>query len=1086
MRLGRLILLLSACVTSTTPSLFGQGTTGSVVGTVKDSSGALVSGAIVTIKNQGTNTVRNTTTNADGDYSVPLLPPGAYDVTIEQPGFSVAAYKNVTLDVNQTVRVDGSLVLGTQASTVDVDAAAPLVNTDTSSIGQVISDQSVNELPMNQRNFVGLAYLTPGGALPTEGTTSSTQGLSISVNGKKDNMNNYMIDGIDDNDTVIGQYSAIPSMDAIEEFKVETGNYSAEYGRNAGGQVNVLLKSGTNEFHGTAYEFVRNRHMDAKNFFDQPSCAATSVPGTCGPIPRLDRSQAGGSIGGPIQKNKTFFFIAFEYLNQRSAVTEEATVPSQQQRAAALAAVPAGMINTAGLNTLNLYPAANVGTNLQTSNTYVSAPTSSQQTPYWVGKADRHLGSKDTIDGHFVASWYTTHNAFDPISPYTFLPNYGTEILQHGANAGITWTHIFSAKLVSQLNAGYNSEDGEWRLENNANITCALGYPDVTASVPGVTPTPCGSTIMSGAPNIAVAGFSGIGDNLQAPEIHPTYTPDISKHLALTPDFDGGRHSIKFGFDTRYYMYQILWGTVAPRGLWAFNGNAPTALGAGTNSLEQLLLGSPSYAEDISNGNLEHFRQHTYSGYAQDDYRVSQSLTLNLGLRYDYNGPQFDPYNQLSIPNLSPASATCTPKPNCQFIVAGTDGLTRSTYHSYYKNFEPRVGFAWRPLKTDRFVVRSAGGIYTDTVTILGLSVGLQPPFRSNNLVQNPTGAFNDQNILNQPPTSILQNGTFIDPWFRDPEYLQWNFDTEYTLMNNMLLDVGYVGTKGNHINGSQNLNQPNVGGPIPYPYFGTTVSETSADRWSMYSALQTKLEKRGVNWALLATYTWSKSLDDTNYGGAGGGTTPQYAYNLHAEKGPSSFNTGQRAVISYLYKIPIGPGHSFGGRGIVSHVLSNWQLTGIWVAESGQPFTIGDASPQSGTLPTGSQDRPNVVGNPWLAGPVAGNPTCVAPSRVGDPGMWFNPCAFLFVKGQFGNDGRNNLNGPGYNNWDFSMMKTITWSERKKLELRFEGYNILNHPQFDLPDHNLGDANFGKVLSSNGYGGRPPRQIQLGGKFYF
>jgi hypothetical protein len=455
-------------------------------------------------------------------------------------------------------------------------------------------------------------------------------------------------------------------------------------------------------------------------------------------------------------------------------------------------------------------------------------------------------------------------------------------------------------------------------------------------------------------------------------------------------------------------------------------------------------------------------------------------------VRYDYNGPQYDPYNQLSIPILNPSSATCTPKPNCQFQVAGTGGLTRSTYHSYYKNFQPRVGFAWRPLKTDRFVVRAAGGVYTDTVTILGLSVGLQPPFRSNNLVQNPTGVYNDQNILNQPPTSILQSGVFIDPNFRDPQYLQWNFDTEYTVFKGVLLDVGYVGTKGTRINGSQNLNQPNVGGTAPYPYFGPTVTETGASRWSTYNALQAKVEKRGTQWALLASYTWSRCIDDSNYGGAGGGATPQYAYNFAAEKGPCSFNANQRLVISYVYELPMGTGHSFLGQGPASHVVSHWQLTGIYAAQTGQPFTIGDASPQSGTLPTGSQDRPDVVGNPLVGGPVAGNPTCVAPSQVGIPGMWFNPCAFLFVKGQFGNDGRNNLDGPGYNNWDFSVMKTIPWKEARRFEVRFETYNLFNHPQFDIPDRTLGDANFGKVLSSNGYGGRPPRQIQVGVKFYF
>ena len=1088
MRMNRIVFLLCGVFALGTYDLFGQGTSGSIVGTVKDSSGAVMAGtAVVTVRNQATNLARKVITNQDGEYSVPLLPPGTYEVSVEQPGFQNAVSNNVSLDVNQTVRVNVTLVIGNQTQKVEVTEAAPLVNTDTSAVGQVVNQQSVNELPMNQRNFVGLAYLAPGAALPTQGTTSSTQGLSISVNGKKDNANNFMIDGIDDNDTVINQYSAIPSMDAIEEFKVQTGNYSAEYGRSAGGQVNVLLKSGTNQFHGTAYEFVRNRHMDAKNVFDQPYCNASSIPGTCSDIPRLDRSQYGGSFGGPIQKDKTFFFVAYEYLNQRQAVTKQATVPSQAQRAAALAAVPASMVNPAGLNILNLFPAANVGANLATSNVLVSAPTSILTTPYGVVKADRRLSGKDTLNGHYVASWYATDNGFDPISPYGNLPGYRTTILQHGQNGGADWTHIFSPKLVNELRVGFNGEDGEWLLNDNTNWTCKLGLPDVTASVPGVPVKPCGQTIMSGWPNISVAGYDGIGYGLSEPEIHPTYTYHLSENLAWNPSFDSGRHQMKFGFDTRYYRYQILWGTVAPRGLWVFNGGPANNPANPTRSpLIQLLQGFPDNATDISNGNLEHFRQHTYAAYVQDDYRVSPTLTLNLGLRWEFNGPQFDPKNQLSVPNLDPSSATCTPKPNCQFIVAGTNGLPRATYYPYYKNFDPRVGFAWRPLKTDRLVLRSAFGIYTDTVTILGLSVGLQPPNRQNNLVQNPNGTLTIQNILSQPPTSILQTGAFIDQHFRDPYYEQWNLDTQYSLPKDILLDVGYVGTHAVRINGSQNLNQPNIGQPSPYPYFGPTVTVTNNSRDSTYNAMQVKVEKRGTKGAFLTSYTWSRCIDNTNYGGAGGGSTPQYAFNLAAEKGPCSFNANQRLVFSYIYELPIGAGHGILAHGWASSLVSHWQLTGIFSLQTGQPFTIGDAAPQSGTLPTGSQDRPNVVGNPLVAGPVAANPTCVAPTEVGIPSMWFNPCAFMLAPGHFGNLGRNNLNAPGYVDVDFSVLKSIPWKETRRVELRAEAYNLANHPEFDIPAHTFPGATFGKVLTSNAYGGRPPRQIQLGAKIIF
>src|SRR5262245_41409362 len=247
-------------------ALYAQGTAGSIVGTVKDSSGAIIPGSPVVVRNQATNIARNATSNESGDYNVPLLPPGVYDVAVQQPGFRNAIYSNVTVDVNQTVRVDVTLVVGNQTEQVEVIGAAPLLNTDTSAVGQVVSQQSVSELPINQRNFVSFAYLVPGVQLPAQGTNASTQGVAMNVNGARDTMNNYLIDGIDDNDLVINQYSAIPSLDAIQEFKVQSGNYSAEYGRSGGGQVNVIIKSGTNEVHGTAYEFGRNRHMHAKKY----------------------------------------------------------------------------------------------------------------------------------------------------------------------------------------------------------------------------------------------------------------------------------------------------------------------------------------------------------------------------------------------------------------------------------------------------------------------------------------------------------------------------------------------------------------------------------------------------------------------------------------------------------------------------------------------------------------------------------------------------------------------------------------------------------------------------------------------------
>jgi Carboxypeptidase regulatory-like domain/TonB dependent receptor len=1075
-KLNSFVVLLFAI---SIPELHGQGTAGSIVGTVKDPTGAIVVGAQVKVRNQATNAVRQVQSNTAGDYSVPLLPPGVYEVQVEQQGFRTSVSGNIGLQVNQTVRVDIELVVGSQNQQVEVTGAAALVNTDTSSLGQVVNQTSVSELPLNQRNFVNFAYLAPGVQLPAEGSIDSTQGLALSANGARETANNFLIDGIDDNDLVINQYSAIPSLDAIQEFKVQSGNYTAEYGRSGGAQVNVLIKNGTNEIHGTAYEFIRNRHMDAKNYFDQPNCTPTSIPGTCSSIPRLDRSQFGASVGGPIVKNKTFFFFAFEYLNLRDATTEEATVPSQVQKQQALAAVPPSLVNQSGLNVLNLYPAANVGANLATSNTFVSAPTSSLTEPYGVAKIDQHFGSNDTLSGHYVASFGDAGNAFDPLAPYTSLPGYGTTVLTHGQNGGVDWTHLFSPKMLNDIRVGFNRELGDFEQTNKTDYNKLLGFPNVLTN-----------PIDLGYPNISVAGYSGIGQPTNTPQVHPTYTLHLVENYAWNPSFDGGRHQLKFGFEYRYYWYSLLFDTDA-RGIWTFNGGpVNNPLNPTQNPLIQLLYGTPDNATGVNSGVDMDIRAPSYDAYVQDDYRVSSRLTLNLGLRWEFNDPPYEVNNEFSSANLSPSNASCSPKPNCLFIVAGTNGLPRATYFPDYKNFDPRIGLAWRPMNSDRLVIRTAYGMYTDIVLLnANLELRLNPPFRYTNLVLNPLGTANIQNILNQPASVTPPTGNFFDKHFRDAYMQQWNFDVQYSLLQNLLLDVGYVGTRGIHLPGSINVNQPNIGQPSPYPQFGPTLNEIDSDRYSSYNALQAKVERRSPRGGnFLAAYTWSRCIDDgsTLFGSLGGGNTPQYALNLAAEKGLCNFNVNQRLVFSYVYDIPMGAGHDFLGHGFASHILSNWELAGILSVQTGQPFTIQRGVPQSMTTPTGTQDRPNVVGNPLVGGMIAANPGCIAPSQVGIPTAFFNTCAFAAAPGQFGNAGRDNLLGPGYDDLDFSVLKDVVFTEKRRLQFRFEVFNIFNHPNFDLPNNNFDSKTFGQILSENEYGGRPPRQIQLGLKVIF
>ena len=574
---------------------------------------------------------------------------------------------------------------------------------------------------------------------------------------------------------------------------------------------------------------------------------------------------------------------------------------------------------------------------------------------------------------------------------------------------------------------------------------------------------------------------------MRVPQVHPTYTLHASDSFAWNPAFDGGRHQFKFGFDYRYYWYSILFDTTA-RGIWTFNGGpANNPLNPNRSALVQLLLGTPDVGQGVNTGVDMDIRAPSYNAYVQDDYRVSPKLTLNLGLRWELNVPPYEVNNHFSVPDFSSNSVTCTPRPACMFIPVGTQGVPRGAYNAYYKNFDPRIGFAWRPFKSDRLVVRSAYGIFTDIIIVnSNLNLRFNPPFRTTLTIQNPTNSATIQNILNQPPATTLPTGTFFDSNFRDAYVQQWNFDVQYALRSDLLLDTAYVGTRGVHLSGNRNLNQPAPGQPAPYPQFGPTMNLIDDNHDSDYNSLQVKLEKRSSKGgAFLTAYTWSRCIDDVS-GGIGGGATPQYAQDLKNERGLCSFNANQRLVFSYVYELPIGVGSGFLNHGIAGQILGHWQVSGIFSTQTGQPFTVNRGVPQSGTLPTGTSDRPNVVGDPLVAGAIAGNAACVAPAAVGVPSAWINKCAFAAAPGQFGNTGRNALLSPGYTNQDFSLLKDVRFRESQRIEFRAEAFNLLNHPNFDPPNHNFDSAAFGQIQSANAYGGRPPRQIQLGLKYIF
>ncbi len=1117
MRRRRLQLTFPVLLSLSFP-IFASGPTGTITGTITDQNGAVMQKAQVVVRNEETDATREAQSNADGDYTVPLLPPGRYRVTAASPGFRHSVFDGVNLDVDQTVRLDFSLVVGAVSEDVVVTGAPPIVQTDTSTLGQVVNNRLVEDLPLNQRNFLSFALLAPGAELPTEGSQNSTQGGSLNVNGARDQGNNFLLDGVDDTDPYINQYVALPSIDAIQEFKVQSGDYSAEYGRASGAEINVVLRSGTNNLHGGLFEFFRNREMDAKNYFDFPGCGAGSAPGTCGPIPRFDRNQFGGTLGGPIVKDKTFFFVSDEELNLRQAVTKEATVPTADQWQAAegmaqnLFGCPMNPSCQTGQNVEALYPAANVGSDLLTSNTYLAAPVIRNLVNLISVKVDEGVSPADALSMHYSLTGENLFEPYDPVNAFTSLPGYGSYTLNSGQNAGVDWTRVFRSSVINEFRLGYTRMGATVLQQSHGdNIEEQLGFPDVLTN-----------PVDLGAPNISLITFDGIGEPVNYPQNRRDNTYQISDNLAMT----AGINQFKFGADVRRMQMGDYLDFLA-RGEWFFEGQTAAAiLGAAgdptpcsgappddllTCSLAQLLGGVPDYALAVSGNTFNDLTSHGVSAYVQDDIHVAPRFLLNAGVRYEYNSPPVEAHNHFSVPDLISCPEPCALAP--QFTPAGTNGIPDATYYPTRRDIAPRLGIAWRPLKSERWVVRSAYGIFYD-VSIANINIlpRINPPFY--NLAayfQTPScpgGLCTVEDILDQTglQSGVVQ-GNMIDPHFRDGYMQQWNLDLQYELMPEWMIDLAYVGSRGTHL---ANVIDQNEANPLTGPPYGqfSSVLYVESSSGSSYNAMQFRSERRvGRGLAFLGAYTYSRSIDDLSnvFGGSVGSGLPQNSEDLKADRGPSDFNATHRVSFSSVYDVPLrrqGVKASAWSKAF----LNDWQASGIFSAQSGSPFTVVLAgSPAASAAAFGNPERPDIVGDPQKAGTVAANPVCAAPSQIRTPHNWYNQCAFAEPAAEpfgpaFGTAGRNIITGPTYADLDFSVAKRFALgSESQHIEFRGESFNLLNHPNFDDPNHAFDltacgasgnllcpAANYGSVLSANAYGDKPPRQIQLSMRYVF
>jgi hypothetical protein len=1064
---------------------YAQGPTGSVSGTVTDPQHVIVPQAIVTITSESNGAIRTSETGAIGEFSLALLPPDIYSVEVRKDGFRTESLPGIEVKVDQTVRLDVILQLGAVRETLVVSDAAPMIDPTTAGNGYVIDTRNVEELPLNDRNFLTFALLVPGVQMPADGSQNIQTNGSFSINGAREQSNNFLLDGADNNDPFNNQYSVLPPVEAIQEFNVQTTSSSAEFGRTAGAQINIVLKSGSDSLHGSLLELLRNRHLDARNFFDQPSCHAGSVPGTCAPAPGLDRSQYGGSLGGPIRKNRTFYFIAYEGLLLRQAYTREATVPSLDQREAALRALPASRQNPAGLAVLNLYPLANVGPNFATSNLFVSAPLEHNTENQGVIKIDHQLDSKDLLSAHYAVFEEDDFQPFNEKFLFTDLPGYGSTALLTGQNASLDWSHSATSGFANEARVAFNRKNSAFTQQGSGvDETAAIGFPSVTSN-----------PLNYGYPNIELTGFDGIGTAITLPQNLVGNTFEYSDDAVRRPRFNGGRHQFQFGADVRRIQENEFLNALS-RGEYLF-------LGTFTGSpLEDLIAGLPTVAITTSGDSHGAFRTTAVGLYVLDTIQVSPNFALTLGMRYEHNAPPVDIHNRVSTPDLSANSLTCTPKPTCQFIIGGTDGVPRATYADTAGDFEPRVGYAWRPFGSDSLVIRSAYGIYYDE-SILNVNIYPHgnPPFYQVSEFAN-RGTSNIQTILN--PASSLPlpvSATMVTPNFRDGYLQQWHFTLEHQLGKNTVFSAAYVGSKGTHLLDQRQGNQAPAGGTVPYPQFGA-IRLLASDGSSTYNSLQLNAQRRLAHrLGLQSAFTWSRSIDDVSamFGSAGDPGFPQNSNDLSAEKALSDFQAKFRFVFSGIYDLPVQP---FGpGSGIVTagnRILGGWRASTIIAVQSGRPFTVNRGVSQSDTGVTlGYFDRPNLIANPMTPGPVMANPNpaChltksqggLAADVTGVPSSWFNVCAFAAPSTvSFGNAGRNILIGPGLASADIALQKVIAIREQQHLEVRFEGFNVLNHPNFDLPNGDFDSPEFGVIQSANAYGNKPPRQIQLGLRYAF
>ena len=1139
--------------------MLGQSATGSITGQVADQTSAVIPNAAVTLVDTATNVQRTVTSNSQGYYSLLLLPPADYSLTVKASGFSQFAQENIHLEVGLALKINATLKLGEAAQSVLVTDAPPAIETQTSSLGQVIDNQQVTDLPTNGRNSYSFAALVPGVLAPPGFTHTAFDGYAdqaVSINGARPNMNIFLLDGGINTEPAFNGPGYFPSIDLVQEYKVQTNNFSAEFSNAAGGVINVVTKSGTNKIHGSAYEFYRSDTLSANDFFSDRLGVPKGV---------FKFNQFGGTVGGPIFHDRTFFFGNYEGFRQTSAGLYQTTVPTALQRNGDFSQTfdqvtgklvpvydpfstrpdPANPghfirtqypgniitnINPVAKALLAYYPLPNTpGTGFNGANNFASKNSAINNKDEGSLRIDESISESKKLFGRVSQARATQPyaNLFGSATPQLLISNPNAKLDQyHQTQATIDFTDAIKPSLLVDFNTSIIRYTINRSLPGGGFDPAQLGLPSYFTTLAGQHPS-CFPTVVTQSQTGLGGGCYVLKDAYQS---YYDYL-NLTKQLA--------RHTIKFGGELqlgtlateRYFPAgpSFTFNNGFTQGPDAIFGTPGTTTGFGFASE---LAGTPAGGSvTIGPNQILHYR--VYGGFIQDDWKVTPTLTVNAGIRYDYNRPFVETQNRIADFNPTAPSSLQVPgltlKGGLEY--PGVGSVPATMFDASNTNFAPRIGFAFSPM--DKTVLRGGYGIFYGPITGAGFNGSAVPAtgfLATTTEVTTLDGATPLNTLSNPFPQGFIQPsgssqglatslGQAIvgSPRDRKTPYAQdWNLDVQQVLAKNVVLDIAYAGNHSIHLLGDYNANQlpdqylsmgqallaqvPNpfygtiTNGPLsastvareqlllPYPQFtGVTIGGTTFFGASNYNALQVKLEKRySGGFSFLFAYTWSKLMDNlpSSQSGFQGGNffepTTQDWYNLKSNRTLSDFDIPQLVSLSASYDFPFGHKKAFLNHSeIADRILGGWQLNTIVTAQSGSPFTVLIANNQLHN--NGNFQFANYNGTPVKkSGPAKDRLNgYYNVSAFSDPG----PFAYGNVPRIFGD-----LRAPGVFNTDLSGIKNFKIYGRVNAQFRAEAFNLFNHPQFNFPDFYLGDGNTGNITSIQ----NTPRQIQLALKVLF